>query len=56
MMKMKDKTLRRNFDMKTDTTNRRYRMVMKDMQMKWDDDDDDDDRIRRYLIFKLCLK
>ena len=54
MMKMKDKTLRRNFDMKTDTTNRRYRMVMKDMQMKWDDDDDD--RIRRYLIFKLCLK
>lgn len=43
-MKMKDKTLRRNLDMKTDTTNRRWKIahgtVMKDMQIKWDDDDE----------------
>ena len=36
-MKMKDKTLRRNLDMKTDNTNRRWKIahdtVMKDMMM-----------------------
>jgi hypothetical protein len=43
--------------MKTDTTNRRWKIEhgYERYADKWDDDDDDD-RIRRYLIFKLCFK